>query len=157
MQPGNRILTRAPAFRGAAAVHRSRTALARVGLAGGVLTAAAAGTVAAGASPAAAAPAVLYAASTAAGTGDCSTAANACTLTTALANVAPGGTIELVTPGGTAHYVGNWTVSTTGTTATAPVTIEAAPGLAIQPVLDGNGPIAPRGRPAPPPPVPGRC
>ena len=157
MSPHTTIPARAAAVTGAAAIHRGRTALARACLALGVLTAAAAGTVAAGASPAAAAPAVLYAASTAAGTGDCSTAANACTLTTALANVAPGGTIELVTPGGTAHYVGNWTVSTTGTTATAPVTIEAAPGLAIQPVLDGNGPIAPRGRPAPPPPVPGRC
>ena len=138
MQPGNRILTRAPAFRGAAAVHRSRTALARVGLAGGVLTAAAAGTVLAGTGQAAASTAVLYAAAAAAGTGDCSSIADACTLTTALGKVQPGGTIELVTPGGTAHYVGNWTIGTTGTTATAPVTIEAAPGLASQPVLDGN-------------------
>jgi hypothetical protein len=83
-----------------------------------------------------AAPAALYAA--AAGTGDCSTAQNACTLATALGQVAAGGTIELVTPCRAAHYVGNWTVGTTGTSATAPVTIEAAPGLASQPVLDGN-------------------
>jgi len=91
---------------------------------------------------------VLYAAVTATGTGDCSAAANACTLTTALANVQPGGTIELVTPGGNtaaSRYVGNWTVSTTGTSATAPVTIKAAPGLASQPVLDGDGPNAPSG------------
>jgi uncharacterized repeat protein (TIGR01451 family) len=52
--------------------------------------------------------------------------------------VGAGGTIELVTPGGTAHYVGNWSVGTPGTSASAPVTIEAAPGLASQPVLDGN-------------------
>jgi predicted outer membrane repeat protein len=121
-----------------AAVHRGRSALARAALALGVLAVAAAGTVAAGAGPAAAAPAVLYAAAAAAGTGDCSAAADACTLTTALTDAQPGGTIELVTPGGTAHYVGNWTVGTPGTSATAPVTIAAAPGLASQPVLDGN-------------------
>jgi predicted outer membrane repeat protein len=110
--------------------------------------AAAAGTVLAGAGPAAAAPTVLYAAPAAAGTGDCSAAADACTLATALGQVAPGGTIELVTPGGVtaaSRYVGNWTVTTAGTSATAPVTIAAAPGLASQPVLDGDGPNAPAG------------
>jgi predicted outer membrane repeat protein len=104
--------------------------------------------VAAGAGPAAAAPAVLYAAPAAFGTGDCSAAANACTLTTALGNVAPGGVIELIVPGGAtaaSRYVGNWAVTTSGTTASAPVTIEAAPGLASQPVLDGDGPNAPAG------------
>jgi hypothetical protein len=137
MSPPTKNLPRAAAVT-AAAIHRGRGAPARAALTLAVLTAAAAGTMAAGAGPAAAAPAVLYAAPAAAGTGDCSTAQNACTLTTALGQVAPGGTIELVTPGGTAHYVGNWTVSTTSTTATTPVTIEAAPGLASQPVLDGN-------------------
>ncbi len=59
-------------------------------------------------------------------------------MSTAQGQVAAGGTIELITPGGTAHYVGNWAVSTTGTSASAPVTIEAAAGLSSQPVLDGN-------------------
>jgi hypothetical protein len=85
-----------------------------------------------------AAPAVLDAAAAAAGTGDCSTPANACTLATALADVVPGGTIDLVTPGTAGHYVGNWSVGTAGTTATAPVTIQAKPGLASPPELDGN-------------------
>jgi hypothetical protein len=66
-------------------------------------------------------------------------------LSTALGDVAAGGVIELITPGGTAHYVGNWAVTTGGTSASAPVTIEAAPGLSSQPVLDGNGPGAPAG------------
>ena len=57
MQPGNRILARAPAFRGAAVINRGRSALARAGLALGVLAAAAAGTVLAGAGPAGAAAA----------------------------------------------------------------------------------------------------
>jgi predicted outer membrane repeat protein len=94
--------------------------------------------VLAGAGRAAAQPAVLYAAVTATGSGDCSDAADACTLSTALGDVAVGGVIELVTPGGTAHYLGNWTISTPGTSAGAPVTVEAAPGLPSQPALDGN-------------------
>ena len=89
----------------------------------------AAGMTVAGAGPAAATPAVLYAAPTATGAGDCSDAADACTLSTALGQVTAGETIELVTPGGTAHYVGNWSVGTAGTSAGAPVTIEAAAGL----------------------------
>ena len=137
MPPHTTIPARAAAGTGAA-LHRGRSALARAALAVGVLAAAATGTVTAGISPAAAAPAVLYAAATAAGTGDCSTTANACTLTTGLADVGPGGTIELCTPGSTAHYLGNWTVGTTGTSAAAPVTIQTAPGLASQPMLDGN-------------------
>jgi uncharacterized repeat protein (TIGR01451 family) len=137
MPPHTTIPARAVAGTGAA-LHRGRSALARATLAAGVLAAAAAGTLTAAISPAAAAPAVLYAAPAAAGTGDCSTTANACTLTTALADVGPGGTIELVTPGSTAHYLGNWTVATTGTSAAAPVMIQPAPGLASQPVLDGN-------------------
>jgi len=88
MRPHTRIPARAAAGTGAAAIHRGRTALARAGLAVGVLAAAAVGTVLAEAGPAAAAPAVLYAAAAAAGTGDCSTAADACTLSTALTSVA---------------------------------------------------------------------
>ena len=77
----------------------------------------------------------LYASAT--GTGDCSTSANACTLSTALGEVAAGGTIDLVTPGTTAHYDGNFTVGTTDTSASAPVTIQAAPGV-TDPTLDGT-------------------
>jgi predicted outer membrane repeat protein len=105
----------------------------------------------AGAAPATAAaaqPGALYAAVAAAGSGNCADAADACLLSTALSNVAAGGTIELVTPGGAtagSRYAGNWTVSTPGTSASAPVTIEAAPGLSGQPVLDGDGPGAPAG------------
>ena len=39
---------------------------------------------------------------------------------------------------GEADYVGNWTVSTSGTSASAPLTIEPASGVA-NPTLDGNG------------------
>jgi hypothetical protein len=126
----------AGAFVGAATVRRGSSALARAFLAVGVLAAAAAADTAA--APASAAPAVLYAAAAAAGSGDCSVAADACTLTTALKDVARGGVIELITPGGAGHYVGNWTVTTPRASAKAPVTIEAAPGLAGPPVLDGN-------------------
>jgi len=98
----------------------------------------AAGGVLAGAGPAGAGTQVLYAAVTPAGAQDCSDPADACDLSTALADVSAGGVIELVTPGATAHYVGNWTVSTSGTSATAPVTIEPAPGVS-DPALDGNG------------------
>jgi hypothetical protein len=139
MQPHTRIPKPAAAVPGAVAAGKGRGTLTRACLALGVLAAAAAGTVAAGAGPAEAAPAVLYAAPAAAGTGDCFTAATACTLSTALTDVAPGGTIELITPGGTAHYVGNWAVGTTGTTAAAPVTIKAAPG-AGQPASTGREP-----------------
>jgi predicted outer membrane repeat protein len=82
-------------------------------------------------------PPPLYAAAAAIGSGSCSDAADACTLSTALGQVAAGGTIELVTPGGTGYYVGNWAVSTPGTSASQPVTIEPAPGVS-DPVLDGN-------------------
>jgi hypothetical protein len=101
----------------------------------------------AGAGPAAAQPTVLYATVTAAGSGDCSDAADACTLSTALGEAAAGGVIELVTPGGdsaVSRYVGNWAVSTPGTSAGQAVTIEEAPGLAGEPVLEGDGPPPPR-------------
>ena len=64
-----------------------------------------------------------------------------CTLAEALAAAAAGDTIYLATPGGSgtgeADYVGNWTVSTSGTSASAPLTIEPASGVA-NPTLDGN-------------------
>jgi hypothetical protein len=53
--------------------------------------------------------------------------------------------VQLVTPGSSARYVGNWTVGTAGTSASAPVTIEPLPGLSSAPVLDGDGPDAPAG------------
>jgi hypothetical protein len=145
MHPHTTIPNRAAALTGAAA-HRGRAALARAALALGVLGAAATGTVLAGAGPAAAipGPAVLYA--YAAGTGTpagcpqdtTGMPANECSLAQALSVANPGDTIDLATPGATAHYVGNWSVGTAGTSATAPVTIQPAPGLASQPVLDGN-------------------
>jgi hypothetical protein len=92
----------------------------------------------AGASPAAAAGTV-YAAVAAAGTGSCADPADACSLSTALSQVAAGGVVQLVTPGSSARYVGNWTVSTAGTSAGAPVTIEPLPGLSSEPILDGGG------------------
>ena len=91
---------------------------------------------------------VLYAAVAATGAGSCLDAADACTLDTALGQVAPGGTINLTTPGddtAASRYVGNWTINTNGTSASAPVTIEAVAGLSSPPVLDGNGPNAPSG------------
>ena len=45
--------------------------------------------------------------------------------------------VALATPGKTAHYVGNWTVNLSGTSSSAPLTIE--PALSVSnPVLDGN-------------------
>ena len=89
--------------------------------------------------PASATPPTLYAAASAVGTGDCSTVANACTLTTALSAVVAGGTIELVTPGTTVYSaVGGFAVGTASTSATSPVTIEPAPGV-TNPTLDGDG------------------
>ena len=82
--------------------------------------------------PASASGTTLYAAAPRAqGTGDCSTPANACTLTTALNDVVSGGTIELVTPGTTALYRGVFNVNTS-------VTIVPAPGV-TNPTLDGGG------------------
>jgi hypothetical protein len=87
------------------------------------------------ATPASALAPTLYAAASALGTGDCSTPANACTLTTALSDFVAGGTIELVTSGSSAHYVGTFALST-GTVG-FPVTIEPAAGIS-DPILDGN-------------------
>jgi hypothetical protein len=48
-----------------------------------------------------------------------------------------GNTVALATPGTAGHYVGNWTLSTKGTSAAAPLSIEPATGVS-GPVLDGN-------------------
>lgn len=70
------------------------------------------------------------------------TTSDQCTLAEALSEAAAGDTVFLATPGGSgtgeADYVGNWTVSTSGTSASAPLTIELANGVA-NPTLDGNG------------------
>ena len=85
----------------------------------------------------------LYAAPAAVGAGDCSSAADACTLATALSDAAAGDTVYLVQPGteGTAstYYIGNWDLATAGTSAGAQVTIAPAAGLASPPILDGDG------------------
>ncbi len=69
------------------------------------------------------------------------TAADQCTLAQALSLAAAGDVVYLATPGGTgtseADYTGNWTVNTTGTSATMPLTLEPAPGVA-GPILNGN-------------------
>ena len=66
-----------------------------------------------------------------------STTTAECTLSEALSKAAFGSTVALATPGRSGHYVGNWTVSTPGTTASAPLTIKPAPGV-TKPTLDGN-------------------
>ena len=63
--------------------------------------------------------------------------ADQCTLTEALAVATAGDIVALATPGAIAHYIGNWTIDTPGTSSSAPITIEPAPG-ALVPVLDGN-------------------
>ncbi len=81
--------------------------------------------------------AILYAASSSQGAGDCLTPADACTLATALSEVGPGGTIELVTAGTSALYSGGFSVDTSGTSAADPVTIEPYAGVS-NPTLDGG-------------------
>ncbi|MDA8355811.1 MAG: HYR domain-containing protein [Actinomycetota bacterium] len=82
------------------------------------------------------APATLYASAT--GSGSVCSSTSACSLSTALSEVTAGGTIDLVTAGASQHYDGNFTVGTTGTSAGAPVTIQAGPGV-TDPTLDANG------------------
>jgi hypothetical protein len=65
------------------------------------------------------------------------TASRQCTLTEALSKAAAGSTVALATAGHAGVYVGNWTVSTAGTTSSAPLTIRPAPGTS-QPTLGGN-------------------
>jgi hypothetical protein len=85
-------------------------------------------------------PTTLYAGVSASGSANCSSAANACTLTTALGNTAPGDVVELVTAGvlGTTstYYSGGFSIGTPGTSAAFPVVIESAPGV-TKPILDG--------------------
>ncbi len=70
------------------------------------------------------------------------TTSHQCTLAQALSLAGAGDTVVLATPGSAGHFVGNWTVDPTGTSPSAPLTIESAPGVA-RPVLDGN-----QGKPA---------
>jgi len=60
-----------------------------------------------------------------------------CTLGEALSLAKAGSIVALVTPGTAKHYVGNWTVTTSGTSSSVPLTIKPAPGV-TNPVLDGN-------------------
>ncbi len=71
------------------------------------------------------------------------TASKQCTLSEALSKVAAGGTVELATSARAGDYVGNWTVRTERTTASAPIKIEPARGV-DQPVLNGNKGQRPR-------------
>ncbi len=64
-------------------------------------------------------------------------AARECTLAEALNRVGAGGSVLLATSGRAAKYVGNFTISTAHTSATAPVTVAAAPGVKT-PVVDGD-------------------
>jgi hypothetical protein len=89
-----------------------------------------------------AAPVTLYAGASASGSANCSSAANACTLSTALADTAPSDVVALVTAGveGTAstYYSGGFSIGTAGTSAALPLVIEPAPGV-TNPILDGGG------------------
>ena len=78
-----------------------------------------------------------YATATTSGLSSCPAtpvASQECTLAEALSLVAPGGAVYLATAG---NYLGNWTVATPGTSSSATVTIEPAPGV-TNPTLDGN-------------------
>jgi hypothetical protein len=97
------------------------------------------GSIGVGAGTAGASP-LLYASPN--GTGDWSSPATPCSLTTALSDVPNGGTIELITAGTGApssYYSGGFTVPTSGPTPSGLVTIEAEPGLSAPPILDGDG------------------
>ena len=59
-----------------------------------------------------------------------------CSLATALQDVTPGATINLVTPGATAVYSGNFAINTSNTSSTERITIQPASGVA-NPILDG--------------------
>lgn len=99
------------------------------------------GTLVVAATPASASAQILYAAPTGVGSGNCSDVADACGLQTALSGVTAGGTIELVTSGDESNagtfYSGGFSIATPGTSASAPVTIEPAPGV-TDPILDGG-------------------
>ncbi|HTX00170.1 MAG TPA: hypothetical protein VMD59_15415, partial [Acidimicrobiales bacterium] len=64
--------------------------------------------------------------------------ATGCSLTEALVEAGANDVVELATPNTTANYDGNYVVDSTGTSASAPVTIVPAPGSAY-PELSGTG------------------
>jgi hypothetical protein len=66
------------------------------------------------------------------------TASRQCTLNEALSKATAGSSVDLASSGQAGVYVGNWTVSTPGTTSSAPLTIRPAPGTS-QTTLGGNG------------------
>ena len=87
-------------------------------------------------------PTTTFAAPVTLGTGTCRSAADACSLTTALDDAVAGDTIRLVTTGneGVAGtiYRGGFIADTFGTSTSLPVVIEPAPGV-TGPILDGGG------------------
>jgi MBG domain (YGX type)/Bacterial Ig domain len=66
------------------------------------------------------------------------TSTSECTLAQALSLAGAGDTVYLATSGASGTYLGNWSVSPTGTSSSAPLTIEPASGVA-NPTLSGNG------------------
>jgi hypothetical protein len=121
-----------------------RLSMAAALLMGGVLVV---GVGLLGAAPAVAAPSTWYAYSSGTSTSKTScpqttTTSSQCSLTQALSNVAAGDSIALATSGvegnTSTYYVGNFTLSTPGTSATLPVAISPASGV-TNPILDGNG------------------
>jgi hypothetical protein len=81
-----------------------------------------------------------YAGATGAGLTSCPQTplpAEECSLGLALSLAGPGDTVALATPGSVLPYVGNWDISTAGTTPAEPLTVEPAPGVS-GPALDGN-------------------
>jgi hypothetical protein len=83
-----------------------------------------------------------YAGGTSAGASCPQTATTAvqCSLGTALTDAKAGDTVMLATPGqsaGGGNYIGNWSIGTTGTSASEPVTIDGS-GV-TDATLDGNG------------------
>jgi trimeric autotransporter adhesin len=88
-----------------------------------------------------AAPVTLYAGASASGSANCSSPANACTLSTAIGDTAPGDVVALVTAGvegsASTYYSGGFSIGTPGTSAALPVVIEPAPGV-TNPILDGG-------------------
>jgi hypothetical protein len=127
-------------FSGSRARIRSLRRSLTPAVAAGVL---AAGLIA-GASPASATPATAlyaYAGGTASSPASCplTTVVTAqCSLSEALGLVSAGGEVLLATAGANGPYYGNFVVSTPSTSASSPVTVAAAKGIA-GPILDGDG------------------
>ena len=59
-----------------------------------------------------------------------------CPLGRALALAGAGDTVKLETPGASGHYVGNWSIGTSGTSSSEPVTIDGSDVTSA--TLDGN-------------------